>query len=240
VSNYQDEPNMVFLNRGQMLFKEWSHGSGLGPATMKTLGFGIELFDADLDGHLDAVRANGHVIKNDAARKVPYQQPAQLFVGDGQAHFTEVTDVAGPFFREKHLGRGVAVGDFDNDGRPDVVFTANGEPARLLRNATETAHHWVRLDLTGDGVKSNRNAVGAKVRVEAGGRTFTRFVVGGGSYLSASDRRVLVGLGDAAAVDRVTVTWPSGRIQEFRGLAADTGWRLTEGRDRAEPAPGRK
>jgi enediyne biosynthesis protein E4 len=241
VANYQDEMNMVFRNQGGMRFREWSHPSGLGPATMKTLGFGLVLFDADLDGHLDVARANGHVVRNAPALfKRPYEQPAQLFVGDGQGRFADVSDAAGGYFREKRVGRGLADGDFDNDGRPDLVFSHNAGPVKLLRNATETANHWVRLDLVGDGVKSNRNAIGAKVEVAAGGRTQTRFVAGGGSYLSAPDRRVLVGLGAAAKADRVTVTWPSGRVQEFRDLGGDAGWRLTEGRDRGEPAAGRK
>jgi len=234
VSNFQDEPTMVFRNRGKMDFREWSHPSGLGPATLKTLGFGIALFDADLDGNLDVALANGHVIVNDAARRAPYRQQAQLLLGDGTGRFTEVTDSAGPFFREKVLGRGLAVGDFDNDGRPDLVYGLNGAPARLLRNATETANHWLRLDLIGDGKKSNRNAIGARVDIEVGGRTLTRFVTGGGSYLSASDRRILVGLAKAGKADQVTVTWPSGRKQEFRELAGDTGWRLSEGSDTPE------
>lgn len=230
VSNYQDEPTMVFLNKGHMDFREWSHPSGLGPATMKTLGFGIDLFDADLDGHLDVALANGHVVRNaPAIFKAPYEQRAQLFVGDGRGRFAEVSDTAGGYFREARVGRGLAVADFDNDGRPDLAVTNNGGPARLLRNETQTTHHWVRLDLEGDGVKSNRNAVGARVEVEAGGRKVVRRVVGGGSYLSASDRRVLVGLGEADRADRVTVTWPSGRTQEFGPLAGEAGWRLREG-----------
>src|SRR5439155_7698159 len=91
VSNYQDEPNMVFLNRGKMIFVDDSHNSGLGPATMKTLGFGIELFDADLDGNLGTARANGHVIpKAEEYVKAPYRQQAQMFLGDGKGHFREV------------------------------------------------------------------------------------------------------------------------------------------------------
>jgi enediyne biosynthesis protein E4 len=235
VANFQDEPTMVFLNKGNMLFREWSHPSGLGPATMKTLGFGIELFDADLDGRLDVALANGHVVRNaPAIYKAPYEQSAQLFVGDGTGRFAEVSDQAGPYFREKRVGRGLAVADFDNDGRPDLAVSHNGGPVKLLRNGTETAHRWARFDVVGDGVKSNRNAIGARVEVEAGGRKSTHFVAGGGSYLSASDRRVLVGLGDAERVDRVTVTWPSGRKQEFRDLAANSGWRLTEGKEQAE------
>ena len=158
-----------------------------------------------------------------------------MFVGDGQGHFSEVSDTAGPYFRENRVGRGLAVGDFDNDGRPDVVIVNNGGPVKLLRNETETTNHWLRLELIGDGKKSNRNAIGARVELEAGGRKLVRFVTGGGSYLSASDRRLLVGLGKNAGVDRVTVTWPSGRKQEFDSLNGNSGWCLTEGQEKAEP-----
>lgn len=239
VSNYQNEPTMVFLNRGRFRFTEWSHPSGIGPATLRTLGFGLDLFDADLDGHLDLAQANGHVIR-DAVEfiKTPYEQPAQLFVGDGKANFREVSDQAGGYFREKRVGRGLAVADYDNDGRPDLLYTHVAGPAKLLRNRTETANRWVRLDLVGNGTTSNRNAVGAKVEVAAGGRTLVRWVHGGGSYLSASDRRVLVGLGTADTIDRVTVTWPDGAKQEFPGVAPGKGWRLTQGRAAPDPAGG--
>jgi hypothetical protein len=239
VSNYQDEPTMVFLNRGGLRFQEWSHPSGLGALTRKTLGFGIDLFDADRDGNLDVAQANGHVVRNSRAIfKAPFEQPGQLFVGDGRGNFREVSDRAGPYFREARVGRGLAVADYDNDGLPDVAVTHNGGPAKLLRNRTETANRWVRLDLVGDGKTANRNAVGAKVEVAAGGRVLTRWVHGGGSYLSASDRRVLVGLGPADTIDRVTVTWPTGARQEFTGLTPGRGWRLVQGRDRPEPAGG--
>ena len=166
VTNYQDEPTMVFRNRGKMEFREWSHPSGLGPATIKTLGFGIELFDADLDGTLDTAVANGHVVRNSMAIfKAPYEQSGQLFVGDGQGRFTEVSDTAGTYFREKRVGRGLAVGDFDNDGRSDLAFSHNAGPIKLLRNATETGHHWLGLELVGDGKKSNRNAIGLALKL---------------------------------------------------------------------------
>ncbi len=234
VSNYQNEPTMVFVNRGKMGFREWSHPSGLGPATLKSLTFGIDMLDADLDGNLDVVQANGHVIVNDSARNAPYKQPAQLFLGDGQGRFAEVSESAGPFFRENHLGRGLAIGDFDNDGRPDLVMSHNGEAVRLLHNETQTSNHWLGLELVGDGKKSNRNAIGARIEIETGGRKLVRFVTGGSSYLSASDRRVLVGLGKNERADRVTVVWPSGKKQEFGSLAGNARWRLTEGQEKAE------
>jgi hypothetical protein len=222
-----------------MLFKEWSHPSGLGPATRKTLGFGIDLFDADLDGNLDTALANGHVVRNaPAIFKAPYEQAAQLFLGDGRARFREVSEQAGAYFHEKRVGRGLANADYNNDGRPDLAFSNNGGPLKLLRNDTATSHRWVRLELVGDGKASNRSAIGAKVVVEAGGRMLVRWVHGGGSYLSAADRRLLIGLGAAEKADRVTVTWPSGRTQLFTGLEAGRGWRLTEGRNQPEPAAG--
>ena len=241
VSNYQDEPNMVFLNRGKMIFVDDSHNSGLGPATMKTLGFGIELFDADLDGNLDTARANGHVIpKAEEYVKAPYRQQAQMFLGDGKGHFREVTDQAGSYFREKQLGRGLAVADYNNDGRPDLAFSHVGGPVKLLRNATATDHHWMRLELVGDGKKSNRNAIGARIEIEAGGRKLVRWINGGSSFLSATERRQVIGLGPAAKAERITVVWPSGAKQEYRDLDAGHSWRLTEGKTEPEPADPKK
>jgi hypothetical protein len=241
VTNYQDEPNMVFLNKGGMQFTEWSHPSGFGPATTKRLAFGIDLLDADLDGNLDVAVANGHVYRNSQERYgYPPEQEAQFFVGVGQGRFKEVSDKAGAYFREKLIGRGVAVCDFDNDGRPDMAFSHNAGPMRLLRNETETANRSVRLELVGDGKKSNRNAVGAKIEVQAGALKLVRWVHGGGSYLSASDRRLCVGVGTASKADVVTVTWPSGAKQEFRDVEAGKAWRLTEGKPQPEPVTPRK
>jgi hypothetical protein len=236
VANYQDEPTMVFLNRGKLTFQEWSHASGLGPATTRTLGFGIALFDADLDGNLDVALANGHVVRNSMAIfKAPYEQEAQVLLGDGKGRFREVSDKAGPYFREKFVGRGLAVADYNNDGLPDLAYSNNSGPLKLLRNATPTSNQWIRLELVGNGTTSNRNAVGARVEVEAGGRKLVRFVPGGGSYLSASERRLAVGVGTATNIEKVTVVWPDGKREEYPNLAVGRGWRLTQGKV-AEPA----
>jgi len=235
VSNYQDEPTEIFLNKGNFAFTEWNHPSGVGPATLRTLGFGIELFDADRDGHLDLVQANGHVYKNaNLILGIAQPQAAQMFIGDGNARFREITPTAGDYFQKRYVGRGVAVADWDDDGRPDLAFSHNAGPGKLLRNETENGHHGLRLELRGDGVKSNRNAIGAKVTIEVARRKLTRWIHGGGSYLSASDRRLIVGLGSAVVAEKVTIAWPSGAVQTITNLAADRPWLVVEGRD---PAP---
>src|SRR5262249_35990594 len=204
-------------------FQEWSYPSGLGAPSINRLGFGAVFCDVDLDGALDIAVANGHVVRN--APEVfgePFAQEAQLFLGNGRARFQDVSDQAGPYFRQKRVGRGLAWADYNKDGLPDLAFSNKGGPAALGRNATPAPGDWVRLEVGGDpvnptpeGKKSNRNAVGAGLEVEAGGRKLVRWLCGGGSYLSASDRRLLVGLGQAQRVERLTVLWPSGRRQTF-------------------------
>jgi hypothetical protein len=245
VTNFQDEPNVLFSNAGGLRFREASSQSGLGPASLSRLGFGTVLCDFDLDGRLDVVVANGHVHRYAASGDgTPlFKQEAPLFVGRGDGRFRDASATAGSYFREKRVGRGLAWADYNNDGRPDLAVSHNGGPAALLRNRTETSNNWVRLELIGDGKASNRNAIGARVEVETGGVKQVRFVNGGGSYLSASERRLLIGLGPASRVDRVTVRWPSGREQTYRDLAARTWWRLSEGNDQPEervPAPPRR
>jgi enediyne biosynthesis protein E4 len=144
-----------------------------------------------------------------------------------------VSDKAGRYFRERYVGRGLAVADYDGDGKPDLAFGNCGGPYKLLRNMTPTGHRGLSLDLVGDGVKSNKNAVGARVVVEVGGKRQTNWVLGGGSYLAASERRQTVGLGTAEKAERVTITWPSGRVQELKDVAAGR-WRVAEG---AAPVP---
>jgi hypothetical protein len=236
VTNFQNEPNILFLNRGRLFFQEASYPSGLGLPSLSRLGFGTIFLDADLDGHLDIAVANGHIQRHaERIHGVPFAQKAQLFRNLGNARFQEVSAQAGPYFQRPLVGRGLAWADFDNDGRPDLAISHNGRSVILLRNATPTTNHWLRLELIGNykeayqGKKSSRNAIGARVEIEVAGKRLVRFLNGGGSYLSASERRMLIGLGPARQVERVTVCWPSGRQQVFFNLSADQEWRLYEG-----------
>jgi enediyne biosynthesis protein E4 len=234
VTDFYHHGSDLFRNRGGLNFQDWSNPSSLGPLSMQRLGFGAVFLDADLDGRLDVAVANGHVYRN--APEVDggqFAQQAQLFLGDGQGRFREVSLQAGPYFQQYRVGRGLACADYDNDGRPDLVFNNNAGALALLHNLTETKNHWIRLELVGDGKKSNRNAIGARVEIEAGGKTQTRWITGGGSFLSASERRLLIGLESAQVVDRVRVTWPSGRKQIFENLPAERWWRLCEGEEKA-------
>lgn len=236
VTNFHSVPNILYLNAGRLLFHYGSNRSGLGLPSLDRLGFGTVFCDVDLDGRLDLAVANGHISRNSSeVYGVPFAQEAQLFLNRGAARFRDVSAEAGPYFREKVVGRGLAWADFDNDGRPDLAFSHNAGPIALLRNQMETAHGWLRLELIGDGKKSNRNAVGARVQIETlTGIRQVRFVNGGGSYLSASERRLLVGLGPENRAARVTVRWPSGREQTITNLEGRRWWRWREGEARPE------
>ena len=235
VTNFQDSPNMLFLNRGSMLFDDASYRSGIGGPSITKLGFGACATDVNLDGRPDLAIANGHVQR--VAREVygvPYAQPCQLFLNEGAGKFRDASAEAGADFQKPRVGRGLAAADFDHDGLPDLALSGVGEPVALLRNRSPTTNNWISLQLEGDGKASNRNAIGAVIQAIVEGSTQTHFLIGGGSYLSASDRRVNLGLGAAAQVKRLTVRWPSGRSQEYRQLAARKHYRLIEGKDFAE------
>ena len=234
---------MLFRNRGGLRFEECGTEAGLGFPNIDRLGFGTVFFDADLDGRPDVAIANGHIHrKAEEVYRAPYAQRAQLYVSDGRGRFREISDRAGPYFRESRVGRALACADFDNDGRPDLAFGHVGGPPALLHNRTETAHAWLGLELVGDGKKSNRNAIGARLEVETDAGRQVRFITGGGSYLAASDRRVLVGLGSAERARRVTVRWPSGREQSFQDVSRPqvVAARGREGFARAALTPDRR
>ncbi len=204
----------VYWNRGSY-FVDGSGASGVAGATAGRTGFSPNLFDADNDGDLDLFIANGGVVREHAASpdadyQTRYAIPDLLLVNDGQGKFRRAGPEAGAHFSRALVGRGSATGDLDNDGDLDIVINNLDGPAVLLRNDSPR-RNWTRLELVP--ARGNRDAVGAIVRLTAGGRTQTAVVRGGGSYLSASDRRPHFGLGEAQAVDRIEIRWPSGSVE---------------------------
>jgi hypothetical protein len=237
VTNFQKTPNVMFLNRGGMQFDDVSMRNGIGAASLPRLKWGTVLFDADLDGLPDLAVVSGHVHRTaEQVFGTSYAQSAQIFLGIGGGKYKEVSDEAGADFIKPRPARALACADFDNDGRPDLAVGTIGGPIALLRNNRASQNSWISLDLVGDGKKSNRNAIGATVKVEAGGKAQHHWVIGGGSYLSASDRRLLIGLGTADKADKVTVRYPSGVVQTYTNVEARRWWRLREGNPVPEDA----
>ncbi len=243
VTNYQNEAHSLYRNKGKGQFVYASRSAGITAIGLGYVGFGTAFLDFDLDGNEDLFVSNGHVVKYPPFPSEVKQAPV-LFrnarkPGDKpyDVSFENVSGRGGPFFRGKYLGRGLAVGDLDNDGRPDVVLNPMNGAAVLLRNVHEAGHHWLGAELVG---RPYRDAVGARLTLDAGGRQLLRAVKGGGSYLSSGDRRLLVGLGADAKVGRLTVRWPSGKVQSWDNLPADRYWRLVEGQAEAEVPAGRR
>jgi hypothetical protein len=220
VTTFQYEPTSLYHNEGRGAFTEEGFAAGIGDVTLNRLGFGVKFFDADNDGKLDLIEANGHVQDN-AGRIFPgvgYAQPTLLFQNLGDGRFRDITASAGTALSRPIVGRGLAVGDDDNDGRVDVLI-ANLEGAPLLlRNETRPPGNWLTVRLVGR--SSPRDGTGARVTLRASGRVLVREAGTGGSYLSASDPRLQFGLGEARTADSITIRWPSGITQTLRDVPA--------------------
>jgi enediyne biosynthesis protein E4 len=216
------------LERG--LFAYATMESGVGFPTLPFVGFGVAFFDADNDAQLDIAIANGHILDNAPQFRTgsTYAQRKLLFRNTTGRRFVEVGQMAGPGFASLKVARGLATGDVDNDGDLDLLVTNNGQDVDLLRNDGGNRAHALLVALRGAG--SNTGAIGARVRVTSGSRTQTREVRAGSSYMSQNDLRVHVGLGTAVRVDRLEVTWPSGRTDTAMDVAADQIITLEEGR----------
>jgi len=229
VTNFEGE--MVGLYRAEQAgrYRDIALRAGVGQPSRNRLGFGCLFADLDLDGDQDLVVVNGHI--DDTVRNIPgnvgYAQPPHLFLNDGGA-FRDVAAQVGGGFEAPRVGRGLAVGDVDNDGDLDVLVTTNNGPAVLFRNDRQSQNRSVRFTLTG--TVSNRDAIGATVRVTHGGITQTRMVRSGSSYLSQSELPVTFGVGTRDVVERVVVTWPNGRVEEFSNVQTGRRYRITEGK----------
>jgi len=228
ITNFDNEMIGLYRALGNGSFDDIAMSSGLGAASRSTLGFGCAFFDVNLDGFLDLAVANGHIdetVRNIRGH-VGYAQPPQLFLNQGAGKFRDAAaDVAGGF-NTPIVGRGLAFGDFDRDGDLDLLISTNNGPAYLYRNDLSNGNRSIRFRLIG--TKSNRDAIGAVVRVLQDGRTQARMVHGGSSYLSQSELPVTFGLGQAERVERVTIDWPSGRSEEYKNLMVGRLHEITE------------
>jgi enediyne biosynthesis protein E4 len=229
ITNFDNEMIGLYEFDGKT-YEDIAARAGVGLASRNTLGFGCAFFDANLDGWLDLAVANGHIdetVRN-IRGNVGYAQPPQLFLNSGRGSFAEVAAELGGGFDQPKVGRGLAYGDFDRDGDLDLLLTTNNGPAYLYRNDQSAGNHSIRFRLLG--TKSNRDAIGASVRIISGGLTQTRMVKSGSSYLSQSELPVTFGLGKQDRVENIVIDWPSGRTEEFKNLQAGRTYECTEGK----------
>jgi hypothetical protein len=221
-----------YVNDGTAVFVDESARSRLRFTSLPNTGFGTAWFDYDNDGWLDLLTVNGAVTSLEqlvrSHNPLPLGQKKQLFRNLGNGQFEDVSARAGPVFERLAVGRGAAFGDIDNDGATDVVVGNDNGPAELLINQIGTRNHWIGLRLVGTG--GSRDMLGARVGiVRADGSTLWRRARADGSYASANDPRVLVGLGQSTSVSRIRVLWPDGRAEDWSGVSVGRYTTLTEG-----------
>jgi enediyne biosynthesis protein E4 len=230
ITNFDNEMIGLYRASSNGSYEDIATQAGVGLPSKTTLGFGCLLADLNLDGGLDLIAANGHI--DDTVRNirgnVGYAQPPQVFLNNGSGRFADVSSEVGQDFRQPKVARGLAYGDFDRDGDIDVLVTTNSGPAYLYRNDQLAGNRSIRFRL--QGTQSNRDAIGARIRIEAGGASQIRMVKSGSSYLSQSELPVTFGLGKREKIDRAVIQWPNGRTEEYKNLAAGREYRCIEGK----------
>ena len=230
ITNLNDELYAIYQNKQGEAFDDIAIPSGIARATQTMSGWGLKFFDYDNDGNLDLFIANGH--PDDLIEKihpnVGYREPLLLFRNTGTG-LRDVSNESGPVFTKPMSGRGLAIGDFDNDGGVDVLISVNDDAPVLLRNQVGSQNHWLGINLVGK--KSNPDAIGARITYQAGDLRRSRMKVGGGSYLSSHDPRLVLGIGKRARIDWVEVKWPllSGAVERFADLPIDRYITIVEG-----------
>jgi hypothetical protein len=227
----------LYVNDGSGLFEDRSNASGLGQGTRGFTGFGTAWFDFDNDGWLDLFSANGSIEAQKArlGETFPYDERSLLFRNLGNGHLEDTSSLV-QALQQRGVGRGAAFGDIDNDGDVDIVVSHINGPARLLVNNVGNKHHWIGLRLVGcpsAPCRKERDMLGAKVQiVRQNGPALWRRARAEGSYASANDPRVVVGLGESTGLPTVRVFWPNGAIEEFPGIAIDRWTVLKQGERR--------
>src|SRR5438874_6199044 len=230
VANIDHEMYSLYQNNHDQTFDDRSGSTGIGAATRLMSGWGLKFFDYDNDGNLDLFLSNGNPddLIQEFHKDVNYEEPLLLFQSTGKG-FQNVSESSGPVFAKPLSARGLAIGDFDNDGAVDVLISVNDAAPLLLRNNAGKHNHWLGVGLVG--TKANRDAVGARISYQAGDLNRSRMKVGGGSFLSSHDPRMVLGLGQRKKLDWVEVKWPlpSGAVERFTDLPIDRYITIVEG-----------
>ena len=228
VTNFTNEYSTLYQNFGNGIFYDSTANFGLASDSMPWVKWGCALADFDNDGWPDCFFVNGHVDNNRRllGQPVDYEEIPLLFRNDHGKRFRLATRDAGPYFDTRHVGRGAAFGDIDNDGDIDIVVNHKDAAPAVLRNDTKSDNHWIRFAL--QGTKSNRDAIGAKLEVTTAERTIYRQRKGGYSMQATNDSRVTVGIGKAREAKKVVIRWPSGIVQTLENLKADREYKVVE------------
>jgi hypothetical protein len=233
-TNFSGDRPSLYRNEDAGFFEDVSERAGLGRNLL--LGWGIVFLDVDEDGWPDLVIANGHIYPEIDRSNVgeTFRQNTLLYRNLGNGTFADISASAGPGFSPARPSRGMATGDLDGDGRPEILIVNMNERPTLLKNVG-TRQNAIAIRLTG--TTSNRSAIGARCTIEAGGRKQMAEVVGGGSYYSQSDFTLYFGVGKAEKIDRVEIRWPNGRKQSWSGISPNRRVDITEGSDHITPHP---
>jgi hypothetical protein len=221
VDNLANQKYALYQNAGDGTFTYSSYTSGIAGMTLLHSGWGVRFLDYDNDGWKDLLIAQGHDLDTIELTfpQLHYREPMLLARNLDGKKFVDVSPISGDVFTKRWVGRGMAIGDIDNDGRIDAVVTENGGPAHILINETKTANHWLGLNLIGH--RSNRDAIGALVKITTSTGSQWETVSTSGSYLSSSDKRLHFGLGANGVAQAVEIHWPSGIVQTLKNVPGD-------------------
>jgi hypothetical protein len=230
ITNLANQKYALYSNNGDGSFTYDSYMTGIGGMTLLHSGWGIHFLDYDNDGRKDLLVAQGHDLDTIELNypQLHYKEPMLLARNMGK-RFVDVSSQSGDVFHQAWAGRGLAVGDIDNDGRIDAIVTTNDGPAYLLHNETPTSNHWITLTLVGH--KSNRDGIGAEIKITTSLGSQYDIVSTAGSYLSSSDKRAHFGLGSDTTVKTIEVHWPSGIVQTLKDIPADQILKIDEPTD---------